>query len=233
MRKNKIIRTLFACVATSLLTACGGGGDGDAGPQVFPAQGLWSNQYGGVLVTSSGEFWGLEYAGSSACEWILYQGQASASGSSVSGSGSAYCGTAKVNGTISGSFTSTSMTVTLSASGLGSQTVSLARQSIYDQTPSLTQFAGSYRSDGGAVFVVTSSGGISGYNGSCSFTGTARPSDDGKNYFRFGITYGAGCGVLAGRSSSGIAVPADSRTVFYGEKLTDGSLGQAGVLTRF
>lgn len=231
--KSTLSRSLLGFATAGLLTACGGGGDGDDVSQAFPAQGLWSNQYGGVLVTSSGEFWGLEYAGSSACRWILYQGQASASGASVSGSGSAYCGTAKANGTISGSFTSTSMSVTLSASGLGSQTVSLARQSIYDQAPSLAQFAGTYRSDGGATFVVTSSGGISGYNGGCSFTGTARPSDDGKNYFRFGITYGAGCGVLAGRSSSGIAVPADSRTVFYGEKLTDGSLGQAGVLTRY
>lgn len=231
--KNPVKLSLLACAAAGLLTACGGGGDDDNVPQALPAQGLWSNQYGGVLVTPSGEFWGLEYAGSSACRWILYQGQASASGSSVSGNGSAYCGTAKVNGTISGSFTGTSMTITLNASGLGSQTVSLSRQSIYDQVPSLAQFAGTYRSDGGATFVVTSSGGISGYNSGCSFTGTARPSDDGKNYFRFTLTYGSGCGVLAGRSSNGIVVPADSRTGYFGEKLSDGSLGEAGVLTRY
>ncbi|MCX7663820.1 MAG: hypothetical protein AB1371_09250 [Pseudomonadota bacterium] len=231
--KNPVKFLLVACAAAGLLTACGGGGDDDNVPQAFPAQGLWSNQYGGVLVTPSGEFWGLEYEGSYACDWILYQGRASASGSTFSGSGSAYCGMTKVNGTISGSFTSTSMTVTLNASGLGSQTVSLARQSIYDQAPSLAQFAGTYRSDGGAIFVVTSSGSISGSNEGCSFSGTARPSEDGKNYFRFALTYGSGCGVLAGRSSNGVVVPADSRTGYFGEKLSDGSLGQAGVLTRY
>lgn len=230
--KTKFSHTLLACATAGLLTACGGGGDDDSVQQALPAQGLWSNQYGGVLVTPSGEFWGLEYAGSSACRWILYQGQASASGSSVSGSGSAYCGTAKVNGTISGSFTSTSMTVTLSASGLGSQTVSLARQTIYDQSPSVAQFAGTYRSELGTIVVVTSSGVFSGNSGGCSFTGTARPSDDGKNYFRFNVTYGSGCSSLTGRSSSGVLVPADARTVYFGEKLTDGSLGTAGILIK-
>ena len=226
----------YALVATTAATlaACGGGDGGDTAtptpPARFAAEGLWTNQYGGVLATSSGEFWGLEYV--SNVGWVLYQGQASASGSNISGKGDVYYGMTKASGTVAGSFTASTLTVTLSSPALGSQTVTLAKNSQYDQSPSLAQLAGTYASDGGARFVLASSGSLSGSNGGCTFTGSARISDDGKNYLRFSLTYGSGCGILTGKSSSGIVVPVSPTTGYFGEKLNDGSLGNGGLLAK-
>jgi hypothetical protein len=231
---HKLGRYALVATAAAALAACGGGDGGDTAtstpPARFAAEGLWTNQYGGVLVTSTGEFWGLEDV--SNVGWVLYQGQASASGSNISGSGNVYYGFSKASGTVAGSFTSTTLTVTLSSPALGSQTVTLAKNSQYDQSPNLAGLAGTYASDGGARFILTSNGSISGSNGDCTFTGTARVSDDGKNYLRFSLNYSSRCGTLSGKSSNGVVAPISPTTAYYGEKLNDGSLGDGGLLTK-
>ncbi len=225
------VRFSLVATATALLVACGGG-DGDSSSAPPPArsaiEGLWTNQYGGVLVTSTGEFWGIDYDGG----WILFQGQVNASGGSVSGSGTAYEGLTRVSGTVSGSYTSTTLSVTLTAQGMGSTSATLAKNAWYDQTPNLAQMAGNYRSDGGANFVLAANGAISGSNGACTFTGQARVSDEGKNFYRYTLTYGNDCDVLSGKSSNGVVVPSTATQAFYGEKLNDGTVGVAGVLEK-
>lgn len=222
----------LATVAAATLVACGGGGDDtDTPPPRSAAEGLWTNQFGGVLVTSTGEFWGLEYANS--LGWILYQGKVTTSGSSFNGIGTAYYGTNKVNGTVSGTFTTSTMTVTLAAPGLGSQTANLVKNSIYNQTPSLSQLAGTYRASSGSTLTLTTAGDITGSVGSCTFSGRARTSDDGKNYLLFSLTYSSGCGTaLAGKSSTGVVIPYGTNVAYFGEKLNDESAGAGGTLTK-
>ncbi|TSE32201.1 hypothetical protein [Tepidimonas charontis] len=232
--KTTMTRYTLVAATTVVLAACGGGDGGSDSPSSTPAptrsavEGLWTNQYGGVLVTSTGEFWGIEYDNG----WVLFQGQVNAAGGSISGSGTMYEGLTRVAGSVAGSYTSTNLSVTLSAQNFGAITATLAKNAWYDQAPSLSQMAGTYRSDGGAFFVLSTTGAIQGSNGACTFAGQARTSDEGKNFYRFTLTYGNTCGILSGKSSSGVVVPSSNTQAFYGEKLDDGTIGDAGVLIK-
>ena len=60
----KKLKAVAALSMTLVLAACGGGGDDE--PSINASvEGFWSNTDSAILVTNTGELWGVENTGSS------------------------------------------------------------------------------------------------------------------------------------------------------------------------
>lgn len=210
------------------LVACGGGGDGDGNNA--SAEGFWNGTDSSILVTNTGELWGVEIVGSSLA---LYKGTLSTSGSNFSAQLSGYLGAQKLDATASGTVVpQQTLQGSVSASGRTSN-FTMTYGSTYNQTPNLAALAGSYRGTDGGTFTLATSGAFSGTNSlGCTETGTITPDASGKNFYRVVMTIGqdAACGAYAGQTATGVLAVAGTDMLVGGVVL--GNLGDAFLLTR-
>lgn len=226
MKKLKIIATLSMAAA---LAACGGGGDDEPSTNAS-VEGFWSNADSAILVTNTGELWGVESSGSTL---ILYKGSVSTDGSNFSAPLSVYVGNQKVAATASGTVKE-QQTLQGSATAAGqTSSFTLAYDATYNQAaPSLVTVAGTYKDDNGETFTVASDGKFSEVVSGCTESGSITPDTSGKNFYRVTLTVGqeSACGFLAGQTGQGVLAPFGAKQLIGGVVL--GNLGDAVVLTK-
>lgn len=226
MKKLKIIATLSMAAA---LAACGGGGDDEPSTNAS-VEGFWSNADSAILVTNTGELWGVEGSGSTLS---LYKGSVTTNGSNFSAPLSVYVGNQKVAATASGTVKE-QQTLQGSVSAAGqTSSFTLTYDATYNQAaPSLATLAGTYKDDNSATFTVTSDGKFSGAVSGCTESGSITPDASGKNFYRMTLTVGqeSACGFLAGQTGQGVLAPFGAKQLIGGVVL--GNLGDAVVLTK-
>lgn len=227
MKKLKMIATLSIAAA---LTACGGGGGDDESNNNVSAEGFWGNTDAAILITNTGELWGVELVNSSLA---LYKGNVTTNGSSLSAQLSAYWGGQKINGTATGTIVpQQTLKGTISASGQSSS-FSLGYDNTYNQSPNLPALTGTYKESDGGTFTVAANGVFSGTtSGGCSESGTLTPDASGKNFYRVSLTIGqeTACGSLAGQTATGVLAVANSNRLVGGVVL--GDIGDAFFLSK-
>ncbi len=219
----------YAAATALVLTlgACGGGEGNDVS-----AEGFWSasDQTAAILITSTGELWGVEVSTSGD---ILYKGTVSTNGSTLSAQISAYTGSQKINGTASGTIKAKD-TISGTVSGGGqSSSFSLNYSSFYENAPNLSSLAGTYSVSSGGTVSLSSNGALTGDNGSgCGITGSASTDGSGKNFYRVSYTYAndVDCGSLSGASANGVFVAQTNNSLVGG--VVSGNLGAAFFLTK-
>lgn len=225
MRNIKMIAALSMAAS---LVACGGG---DEPQQNASAEGFWNGTDSSILITSTGELWGVEVVGSSLA---LYKGTVSTNGSSFSAQLAGYLGSQKVDGTASGTVVpQKTLQGTVSASGQTPSSFSLTYDATYNQLPNLAALAGNYADSTGGTFTVATNGAFSGANSlGCTESGTITPDTSGKNFYRVVLTIGqdSACGSFAGRTATGVLGVAGSNMLVGGVVL--GNLGDAFLLTK-
>lgn len=226
MKKLKIIATLSMAAA---LAACGGGGDDEPSTNAS-VEGFWSNADSAILVTNTGELWGVEGSGSTLS---LYKGSVTTNGSNFSAPLSVYVGNQKVAATANGTVKE-QQTLQGSVSAAGqTSSFTLTYDATYNQAaPSLATLAGTYKDDNGATFTVASDGKFSGAVSGCTESGSITPDASGKNFYRVTLTVGqeSACGFLAGQTGQGVLAPFGAKQLIGGVVL--GNLGDAVVLTK-
>lgn len=230
-RKNchmKSIKTIAALTMVASLAACGGGGDGEG--DNASAEGFWNGTDAAILITNTGELWGVEVVGSALA---LYKGTVSTSGSNFSAQLSGYLDAQKVNATASGTVVpQQTLQGSVSASGRTSN-FTMTYGSTYNATPNLAALAGNYTDTTGGTFTLATNGAFSGTNSlGCTETGTITPDVSGKNFYRVVLTIGpnAACGAYAGQTAMGVLAVAGTDMLVGGVVL--GNLGDAFLLTR-
>lgn len=215
----------FAAALVATLAACGGGGGGGG---VDPS-GFWSDadSDGGILVTKSGEVWGVEFTSPN---YTLYRGSVSMSGDQASVAATSYQGSTTAQVSLVGRvIPKTSITGT-AASGGQTSAFSLQYDPTYEATPSTAAVAGAYTISSGGTVTISASGTFTGATGSgCAVSGTLTPAS-GENFFRFSISYDAAtCGTTT--QATGVLAPSASGAYLVGGAIS-GNLGDAFVLTK-
>ncbi len=212
----KKMRFQWAALAVSaaVLSACGGGGD-DAATTVA-AEGFWTATTSDGLEVSlaileNGETWGV-YADSSVAG-VLY-GNASTSGSSVSGTGKTFDIVDRTvsSGTFSGTFAPKS---SLSVTTSDGTRINASYEADYDQPALLSNIAGSYSGIGLSGFsnvqsipiTIAEDGSVSTpVDPQCTATGAVTPRPSGKNVFNVTVTFnGTNCALGDGTTTTGVA----------------------------
>ena len=213
MNRSLNRRVAAMCGVALVLTACGGGGGDESAGQ---AEGFWvgstSTGYTAqVAILEDGQAWGLYTTGSTIIGALA--GTASASGGSISGSGSDYYfpGGTATPGSFSGTFTPRgTMTITTGSGARFTGTYS----GVYDTPASLTAAAGAYAGAGvipgfasyATNVTVDANGVATATSVACSGSGTAAPRGSGKNVFNITLTFtGASCPLTNAGAISGIA----------------------------
>lgn len=227
MKKLKIIATLSMAAA---LAACGGGGDDEPSTNAS-VEGFWSNADSAILVTNTGELWGVEGSGSTLG---LYKGSVTTDGSNFSAPLSVYVGNQKVAATASGTVKE-QQTLQGSVTAAGqTSSFTLTYDATYNQAaPSLATLAGTYKDGNGTTTTVASDGKVSAVLLSgCTESGSITPDASGKNFYRVTLTVGqeSACGFLAGQTAQGVLVPFGTKQLIGGFVM--GNTGGAGVLTK-
>lgn len=226
MKKLKLFTTLSIALA---LAACGGGGDDE--PSInASAEGFWSNTDSAILITNTGELWGVENTGSSLS---LYKGNVTTNGTNFSAPLSVYVGNQKVAATATGTVKA-QQTLQGSVTAAGQTTsFTLTYDATYNQTPpNLATLAGTYKDDNGATFTVANDGKFSGVVSGCTESGLISADASGKNFYRVTLTVGQepACGVLAGQTGQGVLAPFGTKQLIGGIVL--GNIGDAVLLTK-
>jgi hypothetical protein len=214
----------IAAVASAVLVACGGGGDGPSQDPI--AQGVYGGGLTGstsssfqMLMLDGGQFWSIY--GTQTASAFLVAGFVEGTGTSDGGSfrstnakdfGFAPGLTGTINATynneaktINGTFTPSGGTVGFNGGPIPGSLYN------YDTPASLSAIAGNWSLtslNGEGISVSVSSGGaitaLSEFG--CSFSGTATPRSSGKNVFNVSIQFGAAPCLLPNQSASGVAV---------------------------
>ena len=223
----KIINMMVVLPVAASLIACGGGGGGEDN---VSAEGFWNGTDASILVTSTGELWGVEVVGPTLA---LYKGTVSTNGSNFSAQLSGYLGSEKIDAVASGTVVlQKTLKGTISALGETSN-FNLAYGSTYNQTPNLAALAGSYAESDGGTFVVVANGSFSGVNSDgCPQSGTITPDQSGKNFYRvtLNIDQNPACGSFAGQTATGVLAVASTDMLVGGVVL--GNFGDAFLLTK-
>lgn len=217
---NHTKRKIAAIAVALLLTACGGGGtDDSAGGPSGPsgsAEGFWSGTLAsGVAVSAAilenGETWGV-YTSGNLIVGALY-GQTSSSGTTLSGTGTAFdvASRSSSNGTYSGTFTPKS-TIRINSSDGGVFSGTYGTK--YDQPALLSSVSGSFTGQGvsgnstvqsiplsiAADGTVTVTGTLG-----CAAAGSLTPRATGKNIFNVSVTFtGTNCALGDGAVTTGV-----------------------------
>ena len=220
--KNSIKYTLAAS-ALSLLAACGGGGS-DSGGSVanVPVEGAWqgttSNNYVVNLIALENNDFYTIFGVNSGSNLLVYgfdQGTTSVSGSSISGSFREYPnGASSYTGTVSGTAIASTSIAGKNTYATGASTFAMTPIPTatfnYNRAASISDVQGSWMgtmsSGSSATVTITSSGAIAGSSAGCLFSGTATPRSSGKNVMNVSVTFGAAPCVLAGQTTTGIAI---------------------------
>ena len=216
------MKRLTVLAAAAVVTACGGGGsDGTSTttptPIAVTAEGFWSGTASTgpqvqLAILENGETWGF-YTVQGALAGALY-GNTTSSGTSVSESGLDFYGGAVSLGNYSGTFSAKNSINLALSSGASRSTFSGRYSAAYDQPASLANLAGTFAGFGltgktnaqSVAVTISSTGGISAGNNSCSASGTATPRASGKNIFNIRMTFtGNSCALGNGTVTNGIA----------------------------
>lgn len=226
MKKLKLFTTLSIALA---LAACGGGGDDE--PSInASAEGFWSNTDSAILITNTGELWGVENTGSSLS---LYKGNVTTNGTNFSAPLSVYMGNQQVAATASGTVKE-QQTLQGSVIAAGqTSSFTLTYDATYNQIPpNLATLAGTYKDDNGATFTVANDGKFSGVVSGCTESGSINPDTSGKNFYRVTLTVDqeSACGVLAGQTGQGVLAPFGTKQLIGGIVL--GNIGDAVLLSK-
>ena len=225
----------LAFVAALTLSACGGGGGGNGGGNGAPleagptAEGVYtgtltSNGVGNsnafeLVVLEDGSYWALY--GQQVANVLEVAGFVQGAGTSNNGSYTSSTGAdfgfdpAKAI-TLSATYTATpTVAGTISYGGGVTATFSGGAPTgtlySYDAPASLGNVSGTWPvslTDGETASVTVSpSGALAGLSsGGCQFTGTVKPRASGKNVFDVSIVFGTSFCVLAGQTTTGIAI---------------------------
>ena len=225
----KSIKMIAALSMAASLVACGGGGDDDS--ENASAEGFWNGTDASILITGSGELWGVEIVGSSLA---LYKGTVNTSGSNFSAQLSGYLNSTKVDATASGTVVpQKTLQGTVSASGQAPASFNLSYGASYNQTPNMAALVGDYVESTGGSYSFAANGAFTGANNDgCPQSGTITPDASGKNFYRLTLTIGqdAACGSFAGQTATGVLAVAGNNMLVGGVVL--GNLGDAFLLTK-
>lgn len=231
-----LVNGLLVLAGVSLLSACGGGGGSTNQTPVGNQSGVgvWQSSYvvtsgpntgntikGLVLISPTQSFYEASINQNNGCAGVAF-GQASVTGSSLSGNVNEYVvtystvpgvnvnctfsdGTTSASGTISGSvFTGQSLVVTDSATtshglALGSSTTTMTWSPLNAISPSLSTVSGNYAplNSNAATMTISSSGAVTTYASvsGCSGTGQISIPSNTNNIYNISV-------VLAGCSSA-------------------------------
>lgn len=220
---------ISALVVASILAACGGGGDSETTTTPTPqasAAGYWADSQRAMVVTGSGEVWGI---GLTSPSYTLFTGTMTSAGSNFSATLKAYSGTSSISGTLAGTFVEKKTLSGTAASAAGSGPFSMTYDSTFETAPSLSRVAGTYSVSSGGAVVISSTGALSGSSGGCAITGTVTPGTDGGNYYRVSVTFGAAPCAIPNGTANGVVGQSGSRLA---GGLVSGNLGDAFVLTK-
>lgn len=223
-------RSGVACAVVALVLAgCGGGGGGDSGP-ALSVDGFWSGDEFALLVTPTGEVWGVEAVEGSTSTYALLKGVITTSGTSFTVPFTRYFGSDALSATASGSFDpKATLSGTVTAPGVAAAPFSSVYDSAYEGVPNLASLAGTYDYSSGTL-TLTSTGGLSGLSEGCAFNGHVTPDASGKNFYRVALTFGPSPCELPGAAASGVLVQSEPNQLVGG--VLSGDVGQAIVLTR-
>ncbi len=183
------MKRYFCTLAIPLfVAACGGGGD--SGQTNVDASGFWAdpaaNGEAGILVTKSGELWGIALSSPS---YTLLKGTASTNGSTFTASGTKYSGLSSAQVAATGQVVAKSTLKGSSTSAGVTTQFSLVYDSDYELTPTTASIAGTYRTSSNGSVTVASTGAFNGVTSSgCIFAGTLTPATS-ENFFRLSLTY--------------------------------------------
>lgn len=223
IRRPLVISALALVVAG--LSACGGdGGDDSAAPTAFGAQGGWSGTSSGgdivdALVLEDGSIWAFSGTETSGGVFVdaLYQGTLQSNGSSLTSSdmrGFDIESGDAVALTASGSYSATTLNLTVSAGGnTDSVTASPSPSANYDynQLAQLSALAGNWpgfftTGDDGTVTVQSNGQFSTTTSAGCAISGTATPRPSGKNVFNINLNFGPAPCLLPNGTASGVGV---------------------------
>jgi len=219
----KQFKLVLGAAVAATMVACGGGSDsGTTTAAAIRADGLWTGltSTGAVintLILENNEFWALFGTSQSGYLYVqgFDQGTGTLTGTSFAGSVREYypnkssqTGTFSATLTpgvsLNGSVTSTAGTSTFTQVPFNSSLY------VYDKPASIADITGTWNgafldTTSGTV-TISATGGVSGTNNGCSFTGTATPRASGKNVFNVSVTFGAGNCLLPGQTATGIGI---------------------------
>lgn len=215
MKKTRLQWAALA-VSASVLTACGGGDDSTTSTTTLAAEGFWSATTSDGLevnlaILENGETWGV-YA-NSGIAGVLY-GNASASGSSVSGTGKTFnlVNRTVTPGTFSGTFTPKS---TLAVKTSDGTVINATYEADYDQPALLSNISGTYSGTGlsglstvqNVPVTIAADGSLSTpVDPNCTASGAVAPRASGKNVFNVTVTFrGTNCALGNGTTTTGVA----------------------------
>lgn len=216
MKKMRIQWAALA-VSAAVLTACGGGDDSTTSTTTLAAEGFWSaTTTAGTDVTlailENGETWGVTDDGYS-ITGVLY-GNATANGSSISGTGKNFnlLSRTVTPGTFSGTFTPKS---TLSVTTSDGAVINASYEAEYDQPALLSNIAGTYSGEGlsglstvqNVPVTIAANGSLSTpVDPQCTVSGAVTPRPSGKNVFNISVTFnGTNCALGNGTTTTGVA----------------------------
>ncbi len=147
---------IAAVTAVSMLAACGGGGDSST--TTTSPSGYWTEPDFGMLVTNSGEIWGVDASSST---YGLLVGNLTTSGDKFTASLKVYRGGASASASASGSFVEKKTFSGTAVAGAESDAFKLTYDNAYEAVPSLSRIAGTYSVSSGGSLVVSAAGSIS------------------------------------------------------------------------
>lgn len=212
-----------------MLVACGGGG-GTTGetPNAnvnVSAEGVWSGRSSSgedfdLLVLENGDFYSIfgTLSGGILITSGFDKGSSSTKGNTLSANISEYVNSGTTTGTVSaivvpgvsliGSATNSAGTqkVTISATPLPSTTSGYNYNTAPVPTNIFGNWTGTILNGSSAMISVSMTGGITGTNAGCTFTGTARPRSSGKNVFDMNLTFGPSPCTYPSQQVTGIAL---------------------------
>lgn len=202
---NKTYLSLLALASVAMLTACGGGSDGNGTNSTQPTQatgeGLYANGSNVALVEANGTVLAITPNNG------FVEGSVKASGTTLTGTGTSITTGGAV--AISGEFvTGSSLTVSI-----GSDTgLALKYDTAYDvalSVPTGLHTGSNLKTGAGATVNVAANGGVSGTlvnadNTTCAISGTI--ASTGKAYETVSFTYGTGCGSLTSTTDTGAVI---------------------------
>lgn len=198
-----------ALAVAAVFAGCGGGGDDTPAAPAPSIAGFWDDADSSTLITSTGELWTIEAAGS---DLLLSRGNVTTNGNAFSGSTTAFVSPTNITATLGGTFVERQ---SITGSGtVGGQTsaFALTYDPTYDTPASLATAAGTWtvQTTGGGSVTVSGTGALVVTQTGCTFTGQLTPDTAGKNFFRVAGTFGAAPCNLPGAAASGIAVNSPS-----------------------
>lgn len=194
----KTTKISFLALALSALTACGGGGSGDAtgsnesGSASADPQGYWvgtasSGAQVGALITDTGDIWAVGVQDSNIS---LLWGKGATSGTTFSGIGYEYYAGTVSTGSLNAQV-ETKQSLTGTITGAGTQSFKAAYEKTYETPAAQSDLAGAWNGSDGQNLVtvnIGADGTFTGKAGQCGYTGSAKAHPT-KNYYTVSLTF--------------------------------------------